>query len=480
MSASQAVQSSPVGDLDELIALEPEVVAAVGRWLTVASSIPAEASATRLATMLRDEDGLAFTVGFVDRVIRPEDATVAARNLAQLATRVPRFLPMHLRAAIRLGAAVGLIAPRVVIPVVRAVLRRMVGHLVVDARSRPLGRAISRLRADGVALNLNLLGEAVLGEREATRRLQSTRALLARPDVDYVSIKVSSTVAPHSPWAFDEAIEHVVTSLTPLYELAASSTPTKFINLDMEEYRDLELTVAVFTRLLDEPQFHNLHAGIVLQAYLPDTLATMMGLQDWAARRVAGGGAPIKVRIVKGANLPMERVEAAVHDWPLATWSSKQDTDTNYKRLLAYALRPERTANVRIGVAGHNLFDVAFAWVLAQRRSAVEGLDFEMLLGMAPGQAEAVRREVGGLLLYTPVVHPDEFDVAIAYLVRRLEEGASQDNFMSAVFELNENDELFDREHARFSASLAALDDTVPEPHRVQDRSLPVGAGRAQ
>ncbi|MBE7190542.1 proline dehydrogenase family protein, partial [Jatrophihabitans endophyticus] len=190
--------------------------------------------------------------------------------------------------------------------------------------------------------------------------------------------------------------------------------------------------------------------------------------------RVADGGAPIKVRIVKGANLPMERVEAAVHDWPLATWGSKQDTDTNYKRLLAYALRPERTANVRIGVAGHNLFDVAFAWALAQARGATEGIDFEMLLGMAQGQAEAVRRDVGGLLLYTPVVHPGEFDVAIAYLVRRLEEGASQDNFMSAVFELHDDSALFERERARFAASLAAVDDAVPAPNRVQDRALPV------
>ncbi|PRC52305.1 hypothetical protein C6A85_59595, partial [Mycobacterium sp. ITM-2017-0098] len=80
------------------------------------------------------------------------------------------------------------------------------------------------------------------------------------------------------------------------------------------------------------------------------------------------GGAGIKVRLVKGANLPMEHVEAALHGWPLATWSTKQDTDTNYKRVLNYALAPERAANVRIGVAGHNLFDIAYAWTLAGRR----------------------------------------------------------------------------------------------------------------
>ena len=123
----------------------------------------------------------------------------------------------------------------------------------------------------------------------------------------------------------------------------------------MEEYKDLELTIAVFTRLLDRPEFRELEAGIVLQAYLPDALAAMIRLQEWAAARVAAGGAPIKVRVVKGANLPMEVVDADLHGWPLATWHSKRETDTSYKAVLDYAMHPDRIANVRIGVAGHNL-----------------------------------------------------------------------------------------------------------------------------
>ena len=166
------------------------------------------------------------------------------------------------------------------IPAARRALRGMVGHLVTDARDKQLGAAIRRLRsADGTRLNLNLLGEAVLGEREAARRLDGTRRLLARDDVDYVSIKVSSTVAPHNPWAFDEAVAHIVSSLTPLFRQAAAASPAKFINLDMEEYHDLRLTVAVFTTLLDQPEFAGLSAGIVLQAYLPDALRSMITLQ---------------------------------------------------------------------------------------------------------------------------------------------------------------------------------------------------------
>ncbi len=102
----------------------------------------------------------------------------------------------------------------------------MVGHLVVDTDDAALGRAIARLQRPGIRLNLNLLGEAVLGDDEARRRFEGTLALLARDDVDYVSLKVSAAVAPHSPWAFDETVADIVERLTPLYRLAATS-PTR-------------------------------------------------------------------------------------------------------------------------------------------------------------------------------------------------------------------------------------------------------------
>lgn len=466
-----------VSDVAEATALSGEAIALVRRWLTEAAKVPVDASAEQLAGVLKDPNGLEFTVGFVDGVVRPEDLHVAARNLAALAPKVPAFLPWHMRSAVRLGGTMAPVLPQVVIPIARRVLREMVGHLIVDATDAKLGPAIAKIRKDGIKLNVNLLGEAVLGEHEASRRLEGTHTLLGRPDVDYVSIKVSSTVAPHSAWAFDEAVEHVVEKLTPLFARAASfaagGQKAKFINLDMEEYKDLDMTIAVFTRILDKPEFKNLEAGIVLQAYLPDALSAMIRLQDWAAARRANGGAAIKVRVVKGANLPMEQVESSLHDWPLATWGTKQDSDTNYKRVINYSLHPERIRNIRIGVAGHNLFDIAFAWLLAKQRGVESGIEFEMLLGMAQGQAEAVKKDVGSLLLYTPVVHPAEFDVAIAYLIRRLEEGASQENFMSAVFELSENEALFEREKQRFLSSLAELDDEVPGPSRRQNRSLP-------
>jgi RHH-type proline utilization regulon transcriptional repressor/proline dehydrogenase/delta 1-pyrroline-5-carboxylate dehydrogenase len=453
--------------------LADEAIATVQRWLKESAEIAPDKSAERLAGVLRDPVGLDFTLGFVDRVVRPEDQKVAARNLERLSRSIPRFLPWHLRVAILMGGGFAPLLPWVIVPIARWVLRRMVSHLVIDATPAKLDKSLHQLRRQRIRLNINLLGEAVLGDEEADRRLAGTRALLERGDVDYVSVQVSSVTAQLSMWAFEETVARVVERLTPLYELAASFPSPKFINLDMEEFRDLELTVAVFTRILEQPQLARLEAGIVLQAYLPDALRALQGLTNWATRRRKAGGAGIKVRVVKGANLAMEHVDATLHGWPLATYAHKVETDTNYKRVLNWALTPEHTDAVRIGVAGHNLFDIAYAWLLAIQRHVDTRVEFEMLLGMATGQAEVVKRDVGGLLLYTPVVHPADFDSAISYLVRRLEENASTDNFMSALFELSSDPAVFARESGRFIASLSEMDSHVPPSHRVQDRLHP-------
>lgn len=442
----------------------------VRQWVNESQSIKPTFAAEQLAGVLKDPNGLPFTVGFVDGVIRPEDDNVSGRNLSRISGLAPSFLPWYMKSAVGFG---GKLAGKVAwptVPVARRVLREMVGHLIVDASEEKLGDAIAELTKTGNRLNVNLLGEAVLGDKEAEHRLAETKRLLARDDVDYVSIKVSAVSGPHQHWAFDEVVETAVRRLTPLYELAASTSPKKFINLDMEEYKDLDLTIEVFTKILDQPHLKDLEAGIVLQAYLPDTLAAMQRLQAWAAKRVEAGGSGVKVRLVKGANLSMEIVEAVMHGWPLTTWDTKQAADTNYKRVLDYALRPEHVKNIRLGIAGHNLFDVAFALLLSEDRGVKDRVEFEMLIGMAEQQAEIIRRRVGHLLLYVPVVNPKEFDVAIAYLIRRLEENASSENFMSGIFDLATDESIFKREEDRFMRALNSVTDEVPASKRTQNR----------
>jgi RHH-type proline utilization regulon transcriptional repressor/proline dehydrogenase/delta 1-pyrroline-5-carboxylate dehydrogenase len=451
--------------------LTADAVALAHRWMaaTAADETPAERRATgRLAALVADPAGLELAVRFVDRVARPEHARVAAGELAALGDRAAdaaAFLGGVDRALLGVGAKVAPLLPSAVVPAARIRLRQLVGHLVADA-GPGLGPHLARARREGFRLNLNLLGEAVLGEDEANRRLHRVAELAARPDVDYVSIKVSAVASQLSTWDTEGSVRRVVDRLRPLYRAAAASGT--FLNLDMEEYRDLALTVRVFDELVDDPEVRGAEMGIVLQAYLPDTSDALDEVTAIARRRVEAGGARLKVRLVKGANLAMEQVEAELHGWAQAPYAGKPDVDAHYVRLVRRALDPERTPALRVGVASHNLFHVAYAHLLAAHRGVTEALDIEMLQGMAPAQARAVQREVGQVLLYTPVVARQDFDVAISYLVRRLEENAAHQNFLHALFAGGDGpDEGIASQEDAFLASVAGADRVPVERRRL-------------
>ncbi len=296
----------------------------------------------------------------------------------------------------------------------------------------------------------------------------------ASPECDYLSVKISAIFSQINLVGYDETLERIAACLRRLYRVAIanpSNGKAKFLNLDMEEYRDLRLTCDAFRRVLDEPEFLHLEAGIVLQAYLPDSWPVQRELNTWARERVARGGAGIKIRIVKGANLAMESVDAELHDWPVATYATKEEVDANFKRMLHEGCRRENIEAVRIGVASHNLFDISYALLLRARENAGDRVEFEMLEGMANHQARAVQAAAGGLLLYAPVVLHGDFHNAIAYLVRRLDENTTKGNFLHDLFHLAEGSPAWERQKSAFLTACARKDEIAAGPKRTQDRA---------
>src|SRR4029079_16729487 len=89
----------------------------------------------------------------------------------------------------------------------------------------------------------------------------------------------------------------------------------KLIYLDMEEYADLSLTRDLFQGLLEEEEFQSLTQGIALQSYIPDSFEIQKELIRWAYCRQQKGHAPIRIRLVKGSNLGMEKIEASIKGW---------------------------------------------------------------------------------------------------------------------------------------------------------------------
>src|SRR4051794_14999709 len=425
----------------------------------------------RLHRLTSDPSSVAFTMEFADRVLRPESASVAAGELRRLVDRpLPSFLSPLDRVLLRAGGRLSRPMPWIVVPIARRPARQIVGALGVRERDTVLRAHLARQKSRGYRVNANLLGEFVLGDDEASRRRRATIALLERDDVDYVSVKASSVASQLNLWAYDHTLERVKGNLRQLFDAAAATTPPTFVNLDMEEYKDLRLTIDAFTQLLDEPGLRSLEAGIVLQAYLPDSFDALRELEGWARRRCDAGGAGVRIRIVKGANLAMERVDAVMHGWTQAPYATKAETDANYKRMLDWAMDRRRLAAIRIGVASHNIFDVAWAKLLADARGVADRVDFEMLQGMAPGIARTVRDATRGVLLYTPIVAAADFDHALAYLFRRLEENSSGDNFLRHLFDLDGDEKAFAVEQARFEVAVADRERVSRRPRRLDHR----------
>ena len=116
----------------------------------------------------------------------------------------------------------------------------------------------------------------------------------------------------------------------------------------------------------------------------------------------------------------------------------------------------------------HNLFDVA--WALAQReaRDATDRVEIEMLEGMANPQALAVRDVSGDLLLDAPVARRNDFESAIAYLVRRLDENPPR-QFLRALFSLEPGSPAWDDQRDR-SGRRSLIATRFASANRRQDR----------
>lgn len=433
-----------------------------------------------LDRMLQTASDKATLVQLTDQAFRPRSAARVADQFTHIldVQGVPRFFSPLDRALLRGFQTFGGWLPGVSVPMVKEHMQHETANVILPAEPEVLAEHLRQRTAQGVRMNVNFLGEAILSEAEAERRLTLYLEAMQHPETEVFSVKISTLYSQMSPLAREHTIATLSDRLERLYRSAARATFTrrdgtqvpKFIYLDMEEYRDLSLTCEVFMRTLDRRGLEQVSAGIVLQAYIPDSYLWQQRLHAWARERIAKGGAGITMRIVKGANMEMERFEAAVKGWPQAPFETKVDTDANYKRMLHEGFCAENLAAVKLGVASHNLFDVAYALTLARAGNAMDRVQFEMLEGMANHQRRALFEEAPHLLLYAPVCHKEHFLSAIGYLIRRLDENTGPENFLRHTFKLVPGSGDWRQLEQGFRAAFTRLETLSAAPRRTQDR----------
>ena len=368
------------------------------------------------------------------------------------------------------------------VPIIKWRLRRDTSRVIIDAARPHLTNHLATRFNQDSGQNVNLLGEVVLGDGEADKRYESYLEALKEPDINYISVKISGIYAQTHALNYKESIPELIRRMSALYQAAIDNPYTdpsgvkraKFINLDMEEYKDAHLTMQLFKDVLSLPQFKNYEAGIVVQAYLPDAWDFQTELLEFARQRVADGGAPIKMRIVKGCNLDMENIVSDLRGWPNPVRQSKTEVDANYLHIIERGLKPENAKVLHIGMASHNLFTISYAYLLTEMyKTPKDCFCFEMLEGMANHIWRAQKKFGNHVILYTPVVKKEHFLNAISYLVRRMDENTAPDNFLTHSFSLKPGTKEWKELEQQFIDAYNMKDHLSHVPTRTQDRNKP-------
>lgn len=169
----------------------------------------------------------------------------------------------------------------------------------------------------------------------------------------------------------------------------------------------------------------------------------------------------------------MEQFEASVRDWGQAPYTKKSDVDANYKKMVTYGCLPPHAKAVHLGIGSHNLFDIAYAMLLRAENHVEKEISFEMLEGMADHIRRVVQKLVHDILLYCPVATKEDFQSAIAYLIRRLDENTGPDNFLRHTFGMRPGTPDWEEQVLLFIRACQEMQTVYTHPRRTQDRHLP-------
>ena len=383
-------------------------------------------------------------------LFRLVDVTPACRSLDDLARHLSEYLeeleerPPPLAAAMRVaGSRMG---RRALGAAAAGGVRHMAHRFIVGESPRAALPVLRHLWDQGIASSVDLLGEATVTEAEADRYAErcaqaldvlaeATAAWPERPRLESdaagplprvnLSVKVSALTPLLRPDAPERGREDAARRMRPLLRRARELGA--HLHIDMESLDTLEATLELALELLAEEELREgPSAGIVLQAYLRDSPATLERVLDWAGSTERAQ--PLTVRLVKGAYWDHEVVEARQHGWSPPVFESKADCDRNFELLTRELL--DAGPLVRVAVASHNLRSVSHA--IAYAGGLGEGspgadLELQVLRGLGDELAEALAAKGCRVRSYCPV---GDLVAGMAYLVRRLLENTSNESFL--------------------------------------------------
>src|SRR2546423_2304891 len=348
-----------------------------------------------MALSMRDEHFKVQLFRFVDVLASLHRGTDIVQHLDEyFADMRNGYAPL-----IRTGVRAAKIVPWVSGQLLRWNVSGMARQFIAGRNPEDVMKTLRKRRAKGIGFTVDLLGEAVVSEKEAaeyaTRCLELLEHLCRETKtwddplgknselfpVVNLSVKISALYSQMNPAAPADAISHLAPKLRPILRRARELGA--FVNFDMESFAHKHATLELFKMLFTESEFRDWpHIGIVVQAYLRDAEDDLRDLLEWGRKR----GARFAVRLVKGAYWDFEKIKSRQNGWVCPVFLEKPESDLNFEVLTRILLENESTVTAAFG--SHNVRSIAHAQALADQLGIDRSrFEFQLLYGMAgPGK----------------------------------------------------------------------------------------------
>ncbi len=401
---------------------------------------------------MKDEAFKVSLFRFVDVLPSLEDSAALIRHAQEYFEPVAHRLPGFLKWG--LNVEPDSIPAKLAAPVIKKQIRSVAERFIIGETPKEALKTLRKLRKDGIAFTVDLLGEATVSEPESRvfyeRYLDLIEALSKelptwaeskpliqghRGDQNPLNISVKLSAL----YSQTKAINHEksVAILTERFgEIVAKVRGVGgFVYIDMEDCAMTSMTIDVFTRLLSSAEFKDFSGcGLVLQAYLRRTESDVDSLVEWAKKR----GAPVGIRLVKGAYWDSETISAKQNGWEIPVWQQKVASDACYEKLSIKLL--ENSSVILPAFGSHNIRSLVHA-VKAAELLGVPRTHYELqaLYGMAEPIKQSFVSRGYFVRDYSPI---GELLPGMAYLVRRLLENTSNEGFLRQSFHEHERAEV--------------------------------------
>ena len=355
---------------------------------------------------------------------------------------IPSILKWGAKSAGIGGSLTGAILGRTI----RANIEKMARSFIIGETTKEAVKSIHKLRKDGFAFTVDILGEATVNEAEADAYMNQYLDLFdalegakdawhplggaADKDWGYaplinVSVKPSALFSQADPKDFEGSVRGILSRLVPIYRRVKELEG--FICIDMESYQHKNITLELYRRLRSDPEFRD-YPGLrlALQSYLKDTDRDLAALLSWARSE----NLPISIRLVKGAYWDYETVIARQNGWDIPVYTIKAESDAAFERHTRLILENHDICSYACG--SHNIRSIAAAMEMAREIGVpAKRYEFQVLYGMAEPVRKGLLNVAKRVRLYAPY---GDLLPGMAYLVRRLLENTANESFLRQTF----------------------------------------------